>query len=187
MVYQLTSNLIMIYANTDFKDLIVLKNRSFKDDRGSLVKFFYSDFFVKLNFRVDDIYTTTSNKNIIRGVHHQKAPYGQAKLITCLSGSFIDVGVDLRPDSETYGKVFSYKLVAGSDDTVLLPAGFSHGTLSLEDNTTMLSICSGRYLPEHEAGINMKSIDLPYDTSMSIISIKDRALPDLQTVISMAN
>jgi len=173
----------MKYTQTEFADLLVIKNRYFKDDRGNLKKYFYSDFFVKLNFKVDDIYTTTSNKNTIRGVHHQIAPYGQAKLVTCLTGAFLDIAVDLRKGSQTYGKVFTYKLVAGSDDQLLIPAGFSHGTLSLEDNTTMLSVCSGRYLPEHEGGINMKSIDLPYDTSMSNISAKDSALPDLKSIL----
>lgn len=177
----------MKYTETEFKDLIILKNRFFQDDRGFLTKFFYSDFFVKLNFRVDDIYTTTSHKNVIRGLHHQKAPYGQAKLVSCLSGSFVDVAVDLREGSQTLGKVFSYKLVAGDNDALLIPAGFSHGTLSLEDNTTMLSICSGRYMPEHEAGVNMKSIELPYDTTMSIVSIKDRALPDIPALIKSHN
>uniref|UniRef100_UPI004047CD6A dTDP-4-dehydrorhamnose 3,5-epimerase family protein n=1 Tax=Flavobacterium sp. TaxID=239 RepID=UPI004047CD6A len=173
----------MKYTQTAFSDLLIIKNKSFNDDRGSLKKFFYSDFFIQFNFKVDDIYTTKSNKNTIRGVHHQVAPYGQAKLVTCLSGSFLDIAVDLRQGSRTYGKVFTYKLVAGSDDQLLIPAGFSHGTLSLEDNTTMLSICSGKYLPEHESGINMKSIDLPYDTSMSSISAKDIALPDLKSML----
>jgi dTDP-4-dehydrorhamnose 3,5-epimerase len=173
----------MEYTETEFKDLIILKNRFFPDDRGYLAKYFYSDFFVKFNFKVDDIYTTTSHKNVIRGLHHQKAPYGQAKLVSCLSGSFVDVSVDLREGSQTFAKVFSYKLVAGANDALLIPAGFSHGTLSLEDNTTMLSICSGRYMPEHEAGIDMKSIDLAYDASMSIVSIKDRALPDIRSLM----
>ena len=173
----------MKYTETEFQDLFIFKNRSFQDDRGFLTKFFYSDFFVKINFSVDDIYTTTSQKNVIRGLHHQKKPYGQAKLVSCLSGSFIDVAVDLRVGSQTFGKVYSYKLVAGANDALLIPAGFSHGTLSLDDNTTMLSICSGRYMPEHEAGINMKSIDLGIDTSMSIVSIKDRALPDIRSLV----
>ena len=173
----------MKYTKTEFKDLIILKNRFFRDDRGFLTKFFYSDFFVKLNFRVDDIYTTTSHKNVIRGLHHQKAPYGQTKLVSCLSGSFVDVAVDLREGSQTFGKGFSYKLVAGSNDALLIPAGFSHGTLSLEDNTTMLSICSGRYMPEHETGVDMKSIELQHDTTMCIVSIKDRALPDIRAII----
>jgi dTDP-4-dehydrorhamnose 3,5-epimerase len=124
---------------------------------------------------------------VIRGLHHQKAPYGQAKLVSCLSGSFVDVAVDLREGSQTFGKVFSYKLVAGSNDALLIPAGFSHGTLSLEDNTTMLSICSGRYMPEHEAGVDMKSIELPFDTTMSIVSIKDRALPDIRSLTKSDN
>jgi dTDP-4-dehydrorhamnose 3,5-epimerase len=170
-------------TETEFKDLIILKNRFFPDDRGYLAKYFYSDFFGKLNFKVDDIYTTTSHKNVIRGLHHQKAPYGQAKLVSCLSGSFMDVSVDLREGSQTFGKVFIYKLVAGANDALLIPADFSHGTFSLEDNTTMLSICSGKYLPEHETGIDMKSIDLPFNTTMSVVSIKDRALPDIKSLI----
>jgi len=174
----------MEYTNTRFEDLLILKNKFFQDDRGSLVKYFYSDFFINLDFRVDDIYTTVSNKDIIRGLHHQTGIYGQAKLVSCLSGSYVDVVVDLRENSTTYGEVFHYKLTAASKDALLIPPGFSHGTLSLENNTTMLSICSGKYLPEHEAGINIKSIDLPYDISMSIFSAKDLALPDIHSVIS---
>ena len=173
----------MKFSQTEFDDLLVIKNSSFRDVRGCLKKFFYSDFFIQFNFKVDDIYTTISKENTIRGIHHQISPYGQAKLVTCLSGSFLDVAVDLRKGRQTYGKVFTYKLVADSDDQLLIPAGFSHGTLSLEDNTTMLSICSGRYLPEFESGINMKSIDLPYDTSRSIISTKDIALPELSSIL----
>ena len=176
--------LTMKYIETEFKDLIILKNRYFPDERGYLAKYFYSDFFERLSFKVDDIYTTTSHRNVIRGLHHQKAPYGQAKLVSCLSGSFVDVSVDLREGSQTFGKVFSYKLDAGVNDALLIPAGFSHGTLSLEDNTTMLSICSGRYLPEHEAGIDMKSINLPFDTSLAVSSIKDSALPNHMSVIN---
>ena len=173
----------MKYIETEFQDLLIFKNKHFQDERGALNKFFYSDFFSKFNFRVDDIYTTTSHKNVIRGLHHQRSPYGQAKLVSCLSGSFLDVAVDLREESTTYGGVFSYKLVASSNEALLIPAGFSHGTLSLDEGTTMLSICSGKYMPEYESGIDMKSIDLVYDTRFSTVSIKDQALPGIQTVI----
>jgi dTDP-4-dehydrorhamnose 3,5-epimerase-like enzyme len=91
MVCKLINKNNMKYTETEFKDLFIFKNRFFLDDRGFLTKFFYSDFFANLNFRVDDIYTTTSHKNVIRGLHHQKAPYGQAKLVSCLSGSFVVV------------------------------------------------------------------------------------------------
>jgi dTDP-4-dehydrorhamnose 3,5-epimerase len=174
----------MEYKKTKFSDLIILKNKIFQDERGHLIKYFYSDFFIKFNFSVDDIYTTTSHNDVIRGMHHQKHPYGQAKLVSCLTGSFLDIAADLRKDSQTFGEVFTHKLVAGSTEALLIPAGFSHGTLSLEDNTTMLSICSGKYMPEHEMGIDMRSIKLPYCTKMSTISNKDSHLPTLQSILN---
>lgn len=174
----------MEYQETNFKDLLILKNKQFKDNRGYLTKFFYSDFFKKFNFSVDDIYTTVSQNNTIRGLHHQKYPHGQAKLVTCLSGSFVDIAVDLRENSQTFGEVFAHKLTANTNEALLIPANFSHGTLSLEDNTTMLSICSGKYMPEHESGINMQSLDLKYDTSKSIISSKDISLPSIKLFLA---
>lgn len=166
----------MLNEETDFQGLFLIKNREFQDLRGSLTKFFYSDFFDKFNFKVDDIYTTTSNKNVVRGLHHQSSPYGQSKLVSCISGEFMDIAVDLRGNSETYGQIFKYKLKAGSCNALLIPAGFSHGTFSLEDGTIMLSICSGRYLPEYESGININSLDLSLDLSNAILSEKDKLL-----------
>jgi len=173
----------MKYEETDFKDLLLIKNNIFEDLRGNLTKFFFSDFFKKFNFKVDDIYSTTSSKNVVRGLHHQKSPYGQSKLVTCLSGSFVDIAVDLREKSQTYGRIFTYKLQSGSCDSLLIPSGFSHGTFSLEDGTTMLSICSGIYLPEHESGIDMKSIDLPFDMELAVISEKDKSLPSIRSLL----
>jgi len=173
----------MNYEETEFKNLILIKNNVFKDLRGNLTKFFYSDFFKRFDFKVDDIYATTSKKNVVRGIHHQENPYGQVKLVTCLSGEFLDIAVDLRVGSATFGKVFTYKLKSGSCDALLIPSGFSHGTLSLDEDTTMLSICSGRYMPEHESGIDIKSLDLPFDLSAAIISEKDMGLPDLKKII----
>lgn len=97
----------------------------FKDDRGMLTKYFYSDLFNKFNFQVDDIYTTVSHENVVRGLHHQVAPNGQAKLVTCLSGEFWDISVDLRNESKTYGEQFAYKLSAEKAESLLVPAGFS--------------------------------------------------------------
>ena len=176
----------MIYSDTKFDNLLILKTKHFSDHRGQLNKFFYSDFFNSYNFNVDDVYTTVSHKNVIRGLHHQKMPFGQVKLVSCLAGSFMDVAVDLRRDSNTFGEFFSYKLTAGSEDALLIPAGFSHGTYSLEDGTTMLSICSGRYLPAEEAGIDMKSLSLPFSTSNAIVSEKDQFLPSLSSLLSQA-
>jgi len=171
----------------DIFDLKIFNLKRFKDKRGMLTKFFYSDLFDKYNFKVDDIYTTVSHKNVVRGLHHQLSPYGQAKLITCLSGNFWDISVDLRKGSSTYGKVFSYKLSSKKDESILIPAGFSHGTISLDDGTVMLSICSGKYLPETEGGININSLNLEFlkeKQNMSLIlSSKDESLPNIEEVL----
>ena len=90
-------------------------------------------------------------------MHHQNEPHGQTKIISCLTGSFYDVAIDLRENSETYLKIFTYKLTHLSDESILVPSGFSHGIYTLEDKTLMLSICSGQYLPDYETGFNMHS------------------------------
>jgi dTDP-4-dehydrorhamnose 3,5-epimerase len=177
--------IIMKITETDFKDLFIIQNRKFEDHRGKLVKYFFSDFFKNLNFIVDDIYTTNSNKNIIRGMHHQVHPYGQTKLISCLSGSFLDIAIDLRIGSRTFGSIFSHVLKHDIGESLVIPAGFSHGTFSLEDGTTMLSICSGKYLPEYEAGIRMKTLALGLDLSEGIESEKDKSLPSLESIIEI--
>jgi dTDP-4-dehydrorhamnose 3,5-epimerase len=177
----------MKFREQKLKGLFVFDLNEFKDDRGMLTKYFYSDLFNKFNFQVDDIYTTVSHENVVRGLHHQITPYGQAKLVTCLSGEFWDISVDLRKESKTYGEQFSYKLSAGKAESLLVPAGFSHGTVSLESGTVMLSICSGKYMPEHEAGINISSLNLDFlpgnCVESLVISPKDKHLPPLQKML----
>jgi dTDP-4-dehydrorhamnose 3,5-epimerase len=168
-------------------DLTIFDLNRFRDARGMLTKFFYSDLFDQFDFKVDDIYTTISHENVVRGLHHQLEPNGQAKLVTCLSGEFWDVVVDLRVGSPTYGEQFSYKLSTKSDESLLIPAGFSHGTISLKDDTVMLSICSGKYMPECESGINISSLNLDFLSRARIealiLSTKDKELPPLDKIL----
>jgi dTDP-4-dehydrorhamnose 3,5-epimerase len=168
-------------------DLTVFDLSRFRDARGVLTKYFYSDLLNQFDFNVDDIYTTISHKNVVRGLHHQLQPKGQAKLVTCLSGEFWDITVDLRIGSPTYGEQFSYKLSSNNNESLLVPAGFSHGTISLVDDTVMLSICSGKYMPEFEAGINISSLNLNFlsraRVEALILSAKDKGLPPLNKII----
>lgn len=179
----------MMKFKEKLSDLTIFDLSRFRDPRGMLTKFYYSDLLDQYNFKVDDIYTTVSNKNVVRGLHHQFGPNGQAKLVTCLSGEFWDISVDLRIGSPTYGEQFSYKLSSENDESLLVPAGFSHGTLSLENDTIMLCVCSGKYMPEHEAGINITSLNLDFISADCIneliLSSKDKKLPPLdETLLS---
>jgi len=159
-----------------FEGLVIIEKTSFRDERGVLLKHFQSDFEYFLGTAIDDIYTTTSHRNVVRGCHHQTDPYGQIKIVTCLRGSFWDVAIDLREQSATYKKVFTYHLDESSDISLLIPRGFSHGTYSTSDCTTMLSACAGKYLPEAESGILMSSLDLGFYTASAIVSKKDSLL-----------
>jgi dTDP-4-dehydrorhamnose 3,5-epimerase len=158
--------------------LYLVETKLFLDARGSLQKYFESDLFSKLDFSVDDIYTTHSHRNVIRGMHHQIEPYGQVKFVSCVAGSFFDVALDLRRKSKTYGKVFTCKLESSKNLSVIVPSGFSHGTYSLQDDSIMLSICSGQYIPHQESGFNMRSLNLPFVKKNATLSEKDILLPD---------
>lgn len=177
----------MKFTEQKFKNLFVFELNEFKDDRGMLSKYYYSDLFNKFNFQVDDIYTTVSHENVVRGMHHQVAQYGQAKLVTCLSGKFWDISIDLRIDSNTYGQQFAYQLCSEKAESLLVPAGFSHGTVSLESGTVMLSICSGKYMPQHEAGININSLNLDFLSKKCVeslvVSAKDKQLLPLEQIL----
>jgi dTDP-4-dehydrorhamnose 3,5-epimerase len=177
----------MEYSEQDIPGVYIFQLNQFSDKRGKLNKYFYSTLFNQFNFSVDDIYTTTSHKGVVRGLHHQTGNFGQSKLITCLAGSFWDVSIDLRQGSETYGQQFEHYLSCNNGQALLLPAGFSHGTVSLEEGTVMLSICSGAYLPEYESGININSTDLSFlEPSMLnnlIISSKDQDLSNLKCIL----
>jgi dTDP-4-dehydrorhamnose 3,5-epimerase len=104
-----------------------------------------------------------------------------------LSGEFWDISVDLREDSDTFGEQFAYKLSALKAESLLVPAGFSHGTISLIDGTVMLSICSGKYMPEHEAGINIRSLNLDFlpdhCVKALVVSAKDECLPSHNEIV----
>jgi dTDP-4-dehydrorhamnose 3,5-epimerase len=165
-----------IATPSEFEGLIIIKKTTFRDERGVLLKHFQSDYEHFVGAAIDDIYTTSSYRDVVRGCHHQIEPYGQLKIVTCLKGSFWDVAIDLRKNSATYNKIFTYHLKASSDISLLIPRGFSHGTYSTSDRTIMLSACSGKYLPEFESGILMSSLNLGFYDVSAKVSKKDSQL-----------
>ena len=169
------------FVSTEFDNLFIVKYEKFGDKRGFLTKYFQeSEGFFK-NFTVDDIYSTHSNENVVRGMHHQTSGFGQCKYVTCLAGEFWDIAVDLREESRTFKKTFTYKLDPESLVSLIIPPGFSHGTYSTKNNTVMLSVCSGEYLPEKESGLLMSSLNLPfYSDRDAVVSVKDLNLKELK-------
>ena len=165
---------------TFIEDLLIIEPQLFKDDRG----FFYESYnknnldkVVNVVFVQDN--ESKSNKGVIRGLHFQKAPYAQTKLIRCISGSILDVAVDLRKNSKTYGKSFSVELSSENNKQLFVPKGFAHGFQVISDEATVNYKVDNFYNPDSDSGIiwNDKdlSIEWKYDIE-PILSDKDLKL-----------
>ena len=127
-------------------------------------------------------------KNILRGLHFQSPPFAQDKLVRCLSGSFLDVAVDIRKDSKNYGKFITKVISADNFEQILVPKGFAHGILTLEPDTILLYKVSNYYSAEHDHGLLWSDNDLniPWGVNYEdvITSEKDMNQPKFKEFIS---
>tara|TARA_B100000902_G_C27273773_1_gene897734 strand:+ start:834 stop:1388 length:555 start_codon:yes stop_codon:yes gene_type:complete len=162
---------------TNIDGLFVIKNEYYSDKRGGFKELWNENKFqeneMNMNFSQDNL--SMSKKNVIRGLHFQNYPYGQIKYINVLYGKVLDVALDLRRDSKTFGKHFSIELSSQNHHSLLIPNGFAHGFLSLEDNTIFLYKCCGKYHPskEHTIRWNDPDIKINWGVKNPILSKKD--------------
>lgn len=167
----------------------VAESAVWSDDRGFFCEWFkYSDILEKIGvkFSVQQANISISNKGVIRGIHYSIAPEGQAKWITCVAGSILDVIVDIRPSSPTYRQIKYVALKGGEGRAVLIGGGLGHGFISLEDNSAVSYLLSSPYAPEYELEINPMDSELKIDWHLSLIggigtvlSLKDAHAPSL--------
>ena len=129
-----------------------------------------------LSFVQDNL--SFSKKNVLRGLHFQKPPFAQGKLIKVIAGRVLDVAVDIRPDSQTFGKHYAVELSEERQNMFYLPEGFAHGFLALEDSYLFYK-CTRAYHKEYDAGIHYQDIELSINWGISspILSDKDKNLP----------
>lgn len=155
--------------------------RIFQDHRGITVKPFHQPTFKQLGLpeMFHEELTVKSYKHVIRGLHFQKPPFEQAKLITCLKGSILDVGVDLRAESKTYGEFVCLYLDEEKHNMAYIPEGFAHGYCVLSEEAIVNYKMSSVYAPQYEDGIRWDSLDIPWGVEHPIISEKDKRLPIL--------
>jgi len=146
------------------------------DSRGSFVKPWIngelSDQFGDLH----EIYCLQSKKGVLRGLHYQAEKFAQKKYVACLDGVIEDIALDLRSNSPTYGKLFR-KVLRGMDGCgVLISGGFAHAIFAHESSVSM-TCCDSKYAPEHEKGVNWRSLVELADLQVTTVSDKDRGLP----------
>ncbi|RYD81259.1 MAG: dTDP-4-dehydrorhamnose 3,5-epimerase [Sphingobacteriales bacterium] len=168
----------MTVEKTPFKDLLIIKSAVYGDKRGYFTENYnlrdWTLAGISTNFIQDNL--SLSKKDILRGLHFQLPPYAQAKVVRAIKGSVLDVVVDIRRRSETYGKHFSIVL---SDENYLqlyIPEGFAHGFVTLEDNTIFSYKCSNYYHHEVERGLAWNDIDLNINWGIldPVLSDKDK-------------
>jgi dTDP-4-dehydrorhamnose 3,5-epimerase len=122
-----------------------------------------------IDFSIQQANISQSQQGVIRGIHYSLAPQGQAKWITCVSGSILDVVVDIRPDSPTFKKYVAVELKGNEGRALLIGAGLGHGFLSLEDNTSISYLLSSPYSPEFEFEIQPTDPEIKIDWQLHLI------------------
>ncbi|MDX1902519.1 MAG: dTDP-4-dehydrorhamnose 3,5-epimerase [Thermonemataceae bacterium] len=174
----------MPFSATNINDLLLFEPRLFEDERGYFYESFSQKEFeqatqVNLPFIQDN--HSFSKYGVLRGLHFQKPPFEQAKLIKVVAGEIFDVAVDLRPHSPTYGKWEGFILSAENKKQLYIPRGFAHGFVVLSASAEVLYKCDNYYAPQAEGGILYNDpqlcIDWKIDSKDIMISSKDAKLP----------
>ena len=167
----------MNITKTDIQGLIIIEPQIFKDSRGCFFESWNAKKFKQLGISEDFVQDnqSVSSKGVLRGLHFQNPPYAQAKLVRVIKGSVLDVAVDLRKNSPTYGKHVSVILSEQNNKSFFIPKGFAHGFLSLEDNTVFNYKCSDYYNKESEGSLLWNDEDLKIDWHIDnpLVSEKD--------------
>jgi dTDP-4-dehydrorhamnose 3,5-epimerase len=168
----------MEVIQTDIEGLLILKPRIFEDERGYFFESYnnnvFKDLGINFNFVQDN--ESSSAQNVLRGLHFQSPPFAQGKLVRVISGKVLDVAVDIRKDSITYGKYFSIELSARNKIIFWIPPGFAHGFVSLEDNTIFSYKCTQTYNKNSEQCLLWNDANLHIDWGVKdpLVSAKDQ-------------
>jgi dTDP-4-dehydrorhamnose 3,5-epimerase len=135
---------------------------------------------------VQENQSLSDRKGIIRGLHFQQPPHAETKLIRVVGGAILDVFVDLRKESATYGRWDSIQLSAESHTMVYIPKGFAHGFCTLTEKTVVIYKVDAYYAPEFEGGLRWddETLNIRWPTQEPLVSVKDRALPSFKDFVS---
>ena len=178
----------MEIIKTSIEDLVVLRPTVLKDERGYFMESFKESFFQKhypdLKFIQDN--ESKSSFGVLRGLHFQNPPFEQTKLVRVIQGEVLDVAVDLRLNSKTYGKYESVILSGGNKKQFLIPKGFAHGFVVLSEEAIFSYKVDNDYAPDYDSGIKYNDSKLGIDWILEegnlIISEKDMKLPGFNSL-----
>lgn len=181
----------MNIIKTEIEGLVILEPKIFSDSRG----YFFESYSKReldealgyeVNFVQDN--QSKSSRGVVRGLHFQRPPYAQAKLVRCIKGRVLDVAVDLRKDSPTFGKYVAVELTEDNNRQFFVPRGFAHGFSVLSEEAVFQYKCDNYYAPQADGGINLNDPALGIEWGIAledrILSEKDTNLPNLNDIES---
>ncbi len=179
----------MKFEITTIEGLVIIHTRKFDDERGYFFESFHKTKFEEfIGHSVDFVQEneSLSKKNVVRGLHFQNPPFAQGKLVRVPYGKVVDVVVDIRKNSPTYGKHFSIELSDNNGLQLWIPEGFAHGFVSLADNTILSYKCTNYYNKESEGSIlwNDTNLSINWQIDSPIISEKDQIASEFYNYIS---
>lgn len=166
---------------TAISEIILIKPDVFSDDRGYFFESFHTEKFASLGINGPFVQDneSCSQKDVLRGLHYQLEPFAQGKLVRVIRGSVLDIAVDVRRNSPTFGKWVSMRLSGENKWICWIPKGFAHGFVTLEDDTVFTYKCSGLYNKASEASIrwNDPVLNIDWGISNPLLSDKDMVAP----------
>lgn len=173
----------MIFTETRLKGAFIIEVKKLKDERGFFGRSFCQHEFAEhglINQVAQANVSFNDQKGTLRGMHFQKAPYQETKLVRCTRGALYDVIIDLRPDSPTFRQWVGVELTAENHTMLFVPQDFAHGFITLEDNTEANYLVSQFYTPGAEGGVrwNDPEINIQWPLEPVSISDKDASWPD---------
>ena len=180
----------MKFIKTEIPEVIIIEPTVFGDDRGYFLESYNKKAFEEniesVNFVQDN--ESKSSKGVLRGLHFQKPPFTQAKLVRCIEGEVLDVAVDIRRGSPTYGKYVAVKLTGENKKQLYVPIGFAHGFVVLSETAVFAYKVDNRYAPEYDGGIiwNDETIQIDWNLSENEIKLSDKDVK-LPTLASLDN
>tara|TARA_B100000900_G_scaffold211656_2_gene179423 strand:- start:2525 stop:3073 length:549 start_codon:yes stop_codon:yes gene_type:complete len=178
----------MKIERTPIKDLLVIQPKTYEDARGYFFESWNKNIFDKITNGLDFVQDNQSysKKNVLRGLHFQNPPFDQGKLVRVIKGSVLDVAVDIRKNSDTYGLYHSIELNDENKTIFWIPPGFAHGFLTLKDDTIFSYKCTSVYKKDSEGSIlwNDKDLNINWGSKNPIVSRKDAAAPSFKSLFS---
>jgi len=176
----------MNFIDTGLAGLYIIETEAFKDERGFFIRTYDKKEFSKINFNKEFVQMNASfnaKKGTLRGMHYQLPPFEETKLIRCVAGKVFDVAVDLRNQSSTYLKWFGVELSGENNKMILIPGGFAHGFITLEENSELTYCHTEFYNPSVERGIgyNDMLLNIQWPVNITCISEKDKNYPPLKS------